>query len=32
MGEERDAVAAFAPAARAALAYEALWRDVRALA
>ncbi len=29
MGEERDPVAAFAPAALAAMAYEALWWDVR---
>jgi chromosome partitioning protein len=29
MGEERDVVAAFAPGGRAALAYEALWLDVR---
>jgi cellulose biosynthesis protein BcsQ len=29
MGEERTAVAAFAPGSRAALAYEALWWDVR---
>jgi cellulose biosynthesis protein BcsQ len=29
MGEERDPVAAFAPASRAAMAYEALWWDVR---
>ncbi len=30
MGAERDVVAAFAPRGRAALAYEALWSDVRA--
>ncbi len=29
MGEERDPVAAFAPASAAAMAYEALWWDVR---
>jgi hypothetical protein len=29
MGVQRDAVAAFAPASRAAAAYEALWLDVR---
>ena len=29
MGEERDPVGAFAPASRAAMAYEALWWDVR---
>jgi chromosome partitioning protein len=29
MGEERTAVAAFAPGSRAALAYEALWWDIR---
>jgi len=29
MGVERDVVAAFAPRSRAALAYEALWEDVR---
>jgi chromosome partitioning protein len=29
MGAERDVVAAFAPGSRAALAYEALWLDVR---
>jgi cellulose biosynthesis protein BcsQ len=29
MGEERDPVGAFAPASRAAIAYEALWWDVR---
>jgi hypothetical protein len=29
MGEERDPVGAFAPAGRAAMAYEALWWDVR---
>jgi len=29
MGEERDPVAAFAPASRAAMAYEALWWDVQ---
>ena len=29
MGSERDVVAAFAPRSRAALAYEALWLDVR---
>ena len=29
MGVERDVVAAFAPASRAAMAYEALWFDVR---
>jgi chromosome partitioning protein len=30
MGEERDAVGAFAPRGRAAPAYEALWRELRA--
>jgi chromosome partitioning protein len=29
MGVERDVVAAFAPRSRAALAYQALWEDVR---
>jgi hypothetical protein len=29
MGIERDVVAGFAPKSRAALAYEALWWDVR---
>ncbi len=29
MGEERDPVAVFAPGGRAAIAYEALWSDVR---
>jgi cellulose biosynthesis protein BcsQ len=29
MGEERAVVAAFAPGSRAAMAYEALWWDVR---
>jgi cellulose biosynthesis protein BcsQ len=30
MGSRRDVVAAYAPRGRAALAYEALWSDVRA--
>jgi chromosome partitioning protein len=29
MGEERNAVSEFAPGSRAAMAYEALWWDVR---
>jgi hypothetical protein len=29
MGTERDAVASFAPGSRAAVAYQALWLDVR---
>jgi hypothetical protein len=30
MGQARDVLAAFAPRSRAALAYNALWSDVRA--